>query len=116
VGVVLLDEGIAENEGVAELRRQVQGHHAEGALGLSESGDLRLQNRAYLEDVLARSQDIVLSSDDEGEIGVRVEGITVDDLGVGPVGEDLIDDGLGTNDDGGTSVNLIFSKSFLRFP
>lgn len=96
MGVVLLDEGVSKDESVSELRGELKAHDSKSALSLSEGGNL--------EDVLSGAQDIVSSSNDEGEIGVWVKSGAIDDLG--EFGDDGVNNGLGTNDDWGTSVNL----------
>lgn len=96
VGVVLLDEGVSKDESVSELRGELKTHDSKSALSLSEGGNLK--------DVLSGAQDVVSSSNDEGEIWVWVKSGAVDDLG--EFGDDGVNNGLGTNDDWGTSVNL----------
>lgn len=99
MSVVLVDEGVTENEGF--LKRRGEGHtlDSENALSLTLGGNL--------EDVVSGVESVGISGDDEGESGVSAELRAVDVLGTF-VGEGLEHFGngcFGSNEDGSTSVN-----------
>lgn len=99
VSVVLVDEGVTEDEGSLEWGGEVHTLESEDALGLVALGNL--------EDVVGRFKDVLVTGDGESKVGVRAELSAVNVLRAS-VGEGLEhgrDDSLGSDEDGGTGVD-----------